>query len=276
MGLIEEQMDTPKCKFLGCEENAENIYTKKFWSYCKFHRNGGCFGSGETYEQYQIIEQDFIDFIKYVPLQEEHLTVHSPVLRDIIIRACVQIEIFFKEWGKYKCCEDPECSLLKSYNKGNGKKERNWNFGDYFFLRDEFKDFYSIHVLPISIDIIPFEDWKSEKAPPWWWNVYNGIKHNGHTVKKDANLKTAMYTLAALFLMHCINYRSKSYLNGFNYSNVKSESFGKAVMQTIDITTPLDSKRYLFKANSSNSKRTVELVTQDQLKKVIGKSRGWK
>ena len=56
------------------------------------------FNSGYSIEMYRIIEDDFIDFISYVPLEENHLNVYSPKLADIIIRCCNQIETFFKEW----------------------------------------------------------------------------------------------------------------------------------------------------------------------------------
>jgi len=113
----------PTCTFLGCKSRAKRIGGDEYWRYCHYN-NGGIFGSGESFEQYQIIEQDFLDFIKVVLLNEpNHLIAYSPVLRDIIIRCCVQIEVFFKEWGKFKCSEDPNFSLLKMYNK-NQKKEK--------------------------------------------------------------------------------------------------------------------------------------------------------
>lgn len=33
------------------------------WNYCEFHNNGGVLGNGDTYDQYQIIEQDFIEIL---------------------------------------------------------------------------------------------------------------------------------------------------------------------------------------------------------------------
>ena len=65
---ITNNPDIPKCKFLGCEQ-PQKLQWKQYVAYCEYHENGGAFGSGESYEQYQIIEQDFIDFIKAVPLR---------------------------------------------------------------------------------------------------------------------------------------------------------------------------------------------------------------
>src|ERR1700757_956699 len=98
------------CQFIDCNEPLSQMS----FDYCEYHREGGMFGDGESYEQYQIIEQDFIDFIKVVPLEEAHFKVHSPLLRDIIIRTCVQIEIFFKEWAKLHISEDSSSSHAKA------------------------------------------------------------------------------------------------------------------------------------------------------------------
>jgi len=96
-----------ECKHIECSE--ESFFGSDF---CKFHHYGGVIGNGETYEQYQVIEKDFIDFIRIVPISEKkNLDVYSPVLRDIIIRTCVKIELFFKEWSKYECSYDNESNL---------------------------------------------------------------------------------------------------------------------------------------------------------------------
>ena len=88
--FFEQRPNKGRRKHIECNE------TKPLYlGFCEIHRRGGVFESGETYEQYQIIEQDFIDFIKIVPLNiEDNHKVYSPVLRDIIIRSCVQIELF--------------------------------------------------------------------------------------------------------------------------------------------------------------------------------------
>ena len=52
-------MNEKKCKHIECEE-----LNAPYLGLCAYHVQGGIFASGETYEQYQIIEQDFIDFIK--------------------------------------------------------------------------------------------------------------------------------------------------------------------------------------------------------------------
>ena len=58
----------PTCAFLECNEYRTlkhiDYPTKGNSEYCQFHKEDGIFGTGESYEQYQIIENDFINFIK--------------------------------------------------------------------------------------------------------------------------------------------------------------------------------------------------------------------
>lgn len=257
MNLTREEKS---CIYLECDNEYYNPYSKL----CSFHSDGGVMGSGETYEQYQIIEHDFINFIKYVPLETNHLKVYSPILRDIIIRTCVQIEIFFKEWSKQVCSDNKEGSLWKAYSHKNGKKEKNWSIGDYYHFKSEFTEFSSIHVMPLNQNIYPFGDWENEKDPPFWWKTYNEIKHGGINSKTQATLNDAMFSLAALFSMHCENRHSKKYLNSFNFGYIKTDYNNEAILKSLDITTPLDSKKYLFKANNTNSKREIELKVKDK------------
>ena len=126
-------MEKTECKHLNCNE------TNEFQNLCRYHWDGGVFGSGETYEHYQLIEEDFINFIKIIPLSDDrNMKVCSPVLRDLIIRSCVEIEIFFKEWAKYECVnrEDIELSIL--YNSANKKGIRNWSIKHYYHFKQKY------------------------------------------------------------------------------------------------------------------------------------------
>lgn len=247
-----------QCKHINCSE-----INKRGFDYCEYHFDWGAFGKGEFYEQYQIIEKDFIDFIKVVPIDEKkHHSVYSPYLRDIIIRTCVQIEIFLKEWGLYCIVEDSNHCLWKEYNK-NGKKERNWSFGDYFVFKNEINSYSSIYVRPLGGDINPFEDWISKNSLPKWWNAYNSIKHSGIKAKEDANLENSLYALAALFQLHCSNLYSRNYLKSIT-SNKITRSVNHVYVQFENITTPVDSKQYLFKYNLLGGDKKIELVTLKQ------------
>jgi hypothetical protein len=244
---MQQMEDKAKCKHIECPET-NSLHS----GYCLTHYRGGIFASGETYEQYQIIEEDFIDFIKIVPLNiEENQKVYSPVLRDIIIRCCVQIELFFKEWTKFYCTHPSFENQLKLYNtidKKTGliKGARNWNFRDYYKLKENFIKIRPIHVRELNIDIEPFKSWTSIEQIPEWWNVYNSIKHDGINSKKNVTLRIALESLAALFTLHCCNNHTRDYLKQYS-SLTGTNKLGRVKLKFDLITTPLDSKRYLFK-----------------------------
>ncbi len=195
---------------------------------------------------------------------------HSPILRDIIIRSCVQIEIFFKEWAKERCTNNSDFILLRKYNEkyknGEIKGAKNWTIGDYFvFLEDIKTDFdYKIFVLPLNDEIEPFEDWTANKQM-FWWKAYNEIKHSGHKAKKQATLKAALYSLAGLFQLHCAQRDSLTYLKKYS-TIIFSENFGNLILEKIDITSPIDSKRYLFKAPGTGGKK-YNLATLEHFKR---------
>jgi hypothetical protein len=251
--MIQAKTQKITCNFLGCADDAENQTKDSKSNYCKYHSNGGALGNGESYRQYQIIEEDFLNFIKVVPLVSEHFTVHSPTLRDIIIRTCVQIEIIFKEWGKQNCSyywkDNP---LLDKYNKNN-KGVRNWKIGDYHFLNEMFDDSHPVEILPLDIHIMPFRSWASEKVPPNWWNVYNEIKHGGDNRSTNHNLLTALEALAALYLMHYTNEYSREYLSMFIINSVRTSGFAKLKSSNEGFTTPIETKQYLFRIVNTGS-----------------------
>lgn len=252
-------MNEKKCKHIECEE-----LNAPYLGLCAYHVQGGIFASGETYEQYQIIEQDFIDFIKIVPLNNEiNHYVYSPILRDIIIRCCVQIELFFKEWLKYYCAEKGFEEQLRLYNIIDRKTKkpkgaRNWNFRDYFVIKQHFLGGRPLHVRDLNINLNPFDSWKSIEEVPDWWNTYNAIKHDGINSKKEVNLIVTLNALAALFTLHCCNRNTREYLK--QYSSLKASSdWGKLKLKFDQITTPIDSKKYLFKDVYSSSGSGIEI-----------------
>ena len=229
-----------KCKYIDCEN--EIMDGEKH--FCEIHINGGDIGNGIAFEQYEIIEEDFINFIKYVPLNEEkHLEVYSPILRDIIIRTCSQIEIFFREWALLEISDNKNknAKLYESYTKNEG---RFWKFSDYYTLISDKKE--KIYVSNLKQNICPFENWIEPKKTPYWWQAYNSIKHGERSNLKKATLEHALNSVAALFLLHCMNKFSYKYL--YNMKSLQFDvNYSSLVIRNLGITTPIDKKKYLFK-----------------------------
>ncbi len=252
-------MEKDNCEHLDCSE------VSVFRKLCRFHLDGGVFGNGETYEQYQVIEEDFIKFIKIIPLADErNMTVCSPILRDIIIRSCVQIEIFFKEWAKYECAFNRDIELSIAYYSPNKRGIRNWSFKHYYyFFQKYFLKSSGTHVRELNKIIYPFSSWEL-KSPPKWWDVYNSIKHGGLESKFESNLVTALECVSALFILHCNNINSHNYLSQFISISSFHKNFGKTKITFDKIKTPLDSKKYLFEDILSSARSTEFSDLKDQ------------
>jgi len=254
-----ENIEKTKCQHLDCKEISE------FEGLCRFHLDGGVLGIGETYEHYQVIEEDFINFLKIIPLSDErNMKVCSPVLRDLIIRSCVQIEIFFKEWAKYECATNNDIELSNLYNSPNNKGIRNWNFKHYYYFQQKyFLKESGAHVRELNKNIFPFSFWE-EKTPPRWWNVYNSIKHGGLESKIESNLEITLECISALFILHCSNIYSRNYLSQFISISAFQKTFGKTKITFDRIKTPLDSKKYLFQDITRSARSTEFLDIKDQ------------
>ena len=179
-----------------------------------------------------------------------------------------KLSFFFKEWCKFYCTHKEFENQLKLYNAidkrtNSVKGARNWNFRDYYELKQNFIQLRPIYVRDLNINIEPFKSWTSREKIPDWWDVYNSIKHDGLNSKNKVTLKIALESLAALFTLHCCNLHTRGYLK--QYSSLKAtQRWGKIKLKFDLITTPLDSKRYLFKDIYSSVGIGIEIQTSDE------------
>ena len=230
------------CSWHGCGKLA--THTSKHSNrdpLCDFHYKGGMFGTGTSFDTYSMIEEDFLNIVKIIPLEKESLNIFSPKLSDIILRVGSNIDIFFNEWIKVP--EFNDSTLVKKV-----RKKRNKTIKDYyniFFSRLELNNAF-VSVRHIEANIYPFKNWTINSSPSWW-GAYNKIKHNGFAERKYGTLENALMALGALLILHCKNIESLFYLGPFCLSPYDEKI--DDVMKSISyIKTPLDTKRYLFKA----------------------------
>lgn len=163
--------------------------------------NLNMFNSGYSIEMYRLIETDFIDFISYVPLEENHLNVYSPKLADIIIRCCNQIETFFKEWLMLPSLN--HLDDIEIYrNKGHLL-----NIGDYrnFFEPRLRLSEHCLFIPTLNKYISPFGEFSNKSKAPRWWTVHNNLKHHAYENRKEATLEIALYAISALFFLNRSN-----------------------------------------------------------------------
>ena len=84
-----------------------------------------------------------------------------------------KLSFFFKELCKFYCTHKEFENQLKLYNAidkrtNSVKGARNWNFRDYYELKQNFIQLRPIYVRDLNINIEPFKSWTSrEKIPDW-------------------------------------------------------------------------------------------------------------
>jgi len=239
-------LETKYCDWYGCRKS-ENLVSVGENMVCEFHKNGGIFNTGDLFEQYVIIEEDFINIIKYIPLERENFKLVSPRFSDILIRCGVATEIFFREWLNHF-----EFSNRSDILKLREKKRLNINDFYKVFI-DRIKN-SQVYVRQLDEDIFPFVEWE-EHVVPDWWDSYNNIKHHKADKQKNATLESALNALAALFLLHCKQADTFRYLCKYSNTNLITGMY--IILNSIK--TPLESKRFLFlyqirKKSSSQSR----------------------
>lgn len=164
------------------------------------------FNSGYSIEMYRIIEDDFIDFIRYVPLEESHLKVYSPKLADIIIRCCNQIETFFKEWLMLPSLD--HLDKIEIYrNKINIRRGPQLKIEDYRNFFEPRLELSERGLLVTTLDkyIYPFKEFANKDNAPRWWTTHNNLKHHAYENRKEATLEISLYAVAALYYLNLSN-----------------------------------------------------------------------
>lgn len=168
--------------------------------------NLNIFNSGYSIEMYRIIEDDFIDFIRYVPLEESHLNVYSPKLADIIIRCCNQIETFFKEWLMLPSLD--HLDKIEIYrNKVNirmGPQLKIEDCRNFFEPRLGLSE-RGLFVTTLDKYIYPFKEFSNRGNTPRWWTTHNKLKHHAYENRKEATLEVALDAISALFYLNRSN-----------------------------------------------------------------------
>ena len=175
-----------------------------------------------AWDEYKFLEENFIEYLRYVPLSSEHFTVWSLNLGDLLIRTCSIIDSFFK--SAMFCSELNSVKKIGWYRSLDGKKI---NMGTH---RDIFEDFYGLSSKKIFEirkfnAFIPFSKWNSKKSPDWW-DAYNLVKHDRFNCKKKATLEATINALSALFILNVIHLETMPLL--VDYDIIKSSLSSKA------------------------------------------------
>jgi len=132
------------------------------------------------------LEKRFIELSEYIEITEDNFNVYSNYITLLLITTCSEFEVVSKELSKI--LNDHPKNIFNIYNCF--KKEGYKNILEESVFLDLYK-----------IDIQPFEKWNEENVP-FWWEAYNGVKHNRASEYKKGNLKTLIYALSALSIVN--------------------------------------------------------------------------
>ena len=204
------------------------------------------FENGYYIDRYYAIETDLLKFLDYVtiefyPRPSNRKYIRSIYLSDLLLRIGSNISTFFdrfidnylKSGGKLQhnlfLSYSSHQTILRELKEKREKTGLYW--GDYKKLEPilDLSNRYVI-LIPLNEKIYPFRDFK-EGTKSWtdikssekdfWWNCYNGVKHNA--MLEIANLNNVLHALAALLLL--ITRPEIAYSNKFErYNYVKREA----------------------------------------------------
>lgn len=162
-----------------------------------------------SWEQYLSLEQNFLEYLRSVPLEKKHNEVWSYQLGNLIIDIGSVIDSFLRN-SIYLQSLDSVPGIQEIRSK---EKKKGLSIGDYhkIYYKHYKLSSKSVYELRNYNKINPFYRWKSN-PPPFWWTAYNKVKHNRFENRKRATLKSTLYALSALFLLNVTNPKLVPYL----------------------------------------------------------------
>jgi hypothetical protein len=154
--------------------------------------------AGTIVQWYETLEEQAIDFLKYVPLQSRNLKTWFPRLSTVIVEACGLIDSILRY------ISPPEVKV-----NGKIKKRGKLKLPDYYELYATKLKLPECKVIVLTSPPayrIPFGIWTKtakEKSfeSPKWWITHNHLKHKRIECFIEATLETAIDALAGSLLI---------------------------------------------------------------------------
>jgi hypothetical protein len=154
--------------------------------------------AGTIVQWYETLEEQIIDFLKYVPLQDQNMKTWSPRLSTVIVEACGLIDSILRY------ISPSEVTI-----RGKLKKRDKLELSDYHELyaaKLKLPDRKVIVLTSPPTYRIPFDVWSKTsrkgffKAPEWW-TIHNHLKHQRIDCFVKATLETTIDALAGSLLI---------------------------------------------------------------------------
>jgi hypothetical protein len=151
------------------------------------------FNPHQAWEEYKTLETELIRYIRYVPLIEPHYQVWSFYLGNLLNNIGSIIDSFCKN-----AIYSPSLSAFEGIEEYRNPDRH--NMGAYRIVFEKFYELSNKHIYDHQnlTPIIPYSNWKQDKAADWWIN-------DRFQNKERATLKTTLDALGALFLLNVIH-----------------------------------------------------------------------
>ena len=188
--------------------------------------------SGYHIDRYYVLEEDFLKFLRFLPLEfypeyEHRLKIRSTYLADLLLRIGSNIDIFFRKY-------------IITYHEiaekaGIQKEADKLSISDYKKLEPYLKlgnaDVIINPISHLSDRLYPFrlrgelsgkawDEVTGSNDPNFWWRSYQEVKHNG--IFDRANLDNVLQSLASLIIL--ISYHPHiQKLEQYSYLKIKPE-----------------------------------------------------
>jgi hypothetical protein len=183
------------------------------------------FENGGFWEYYEDLEHQFENFLEYFPYLEGNENTYSFKLANMILAIGAHVDSAFKEMASYAEFSSKYPEILKP-KRGKPKKP---TIADYYVLSEEYKLPQKTVIfkrLPEREPLTPFHQYQKigkEVKTPYWWTVYNGVKHKFKKNLEKATLQNTRDALAAAFLLNVTHIPGAWRL--YKYGILKIESY---------------------------------------------------
>ena len=202
-----------------------------------------------AWSSYTSVEDDFIDYLNYVPWTHAHKEVWSPELAKLLLNIGSLIGSIFKNY-----LNSPTLDLVEDIDKI--RRKRNPSINDFQKGYEKVYSFSNrdVYLLSPEEKFIPWSSWQKQDMPPPWWTAYNKVKHDRFRNRTKATLENTLNALSGLFLMCALlkEFRPYSVDIGIMKGSGLYEVYVKHLLEQdepIDEVEPIIAKSKLFKYN---------------------------
>jgi len=141
------------------------------------------------------LESDLERLSRYVEFTKDNYKTYSLEMAHLLLAASSEVDVVLKG-----LC-----------NRVDSKKKPDNIDGYREILRPKFPRLceMQIRIPRFALDVIPWENWQSDKNPNWW-RAYNKVKHDRAEFFKLANLQNTVAAIAGLFVATMYLYKEEA------------------------------------------------------------------